>query len=469
MYTDIVNCGEKIFSGQGFFGIAASRLPPRENRTEPSRHRGGGNRENYRTARTLHPRRETKMPEKKGNNRQENLLGPYDADACEVCGRCLVQCPVLGLGEWQAKAEMRALREGRPGRYVLARCETCMACNVACPNGANPMMLFLDRFHEHISRRGLPSWSLYFQPHSKTNFRTAAIARMPTDERLLLEKWADTSPCDEFAYPGCNLCTTPYLTRAGFLEGLNIRGGLEHCCGEMYFRTGMFDQLRLTARHLNGYLDTLGAKKMMVLCTAGYNLFTNVLPRFGLTADVEISPYLPWLLRRLENGDIEIKRKLNITATIQESCHSKVLGQQYLETPRKILDIIGVRVREMDHSSECAYCCGIGGGFPAKKGYHPLAVMAATHRVLSEARRTRADAIATYCAGCLLSMSSQAAFLPGQMPIYHIIELIQLAAGEKPARRNLRRGMAMTAGALYRQLPRVFDPRRFKPDVLDLE
>jgi hypothetical protein len=80
------------------------------------------------------------------------------------------------------------------------------------------------------------------------------LRRHSTAEKKLLEKWADTSPCEEFAYAGCNICSAPYLTQAKFLQGLNIRGGLDYCCGEMYFRTGMLDQLRQTAARLNRYV-----------------------------------------------------------------------------------------------------------------------------------------------------------------------------------------------------------------------
>lgn len=387
--------------------------------------------------------------------RGKSLVEPFREEACVLCGRCLSECPVMKLPEREAKKEMAALRAGVGGRHVLKKCETCLACNVSCPNGANPAMLFIERFYErHAQKGGLPAWSGYFQPHESTNFRTTVITKLPEDEKKLLEKWADLSPCEEFAYPGCNLCTAPYLTRAGFLEGLNIRGGLQYCCGEMYFRTGMLDQLRQTAARMNNYFKTLGAKRMMVLCTAGYNLFSNVLPQYGLTADVEITSYIPWLWERLSSGEIPIKKQLKMSVTVQEPCHAKIFGPEYYELPRKILAHIGVEIREMTHNRDCAYCCGIGGGFPVEKSYHPLAIAASTIRVVAEARRAGADAVMTYCAGCMLSMSSLLSALPVKLPVYHIFELVQMAAGEKPLHRNMARGRQLLAGSIKNQMPR---------------
>jgi Fe-S oxidoreductase len=388
------------------------------------------------------------------------LLEPYDSEVCEVCGRCLMECPVMRLSESAARREMAALRDGRASRHVLKKCETCFACNLVCPNGANPMMLFQQRFYEEHKEAGLPEWSLYFQPHERRNFRTHVIRSLPAGEKLLLDKWADNSPCEEFAYPGCNLCTAPYLTQAKFLEGLNIRGGLDYCCGEMYFRTGMFDQLRQTAARLNRWLGKLGARRMMILCTAGYNLFTNVLPRFGLETDIEITSYLPWLWRRIESGDIAVTKPLNMSVTIQESCHAKVIGPEYLDLPRRIAERLGCEVIEAKQTRDCAYCCGIGGGFPAKKNYHPAAITRASLRAVFAADRAGSDAFMTYCAGCFQSLSACLAVYPTRKPVYHIFEMIQMAAGETPARFNSARGRQFLAGVLTNQLPKTLSRRR---------
>jgi Fe-S oxidoreductase len=390
-----------------------------------------------------------------------DFFAPYDAAACRACGDCLVKCPVMKLGRGDAEREIAALRAGKPGRFVRRRCESCMACNITCEQNAGPAMLFLDVFHKQIELHGRPAWSDYFQPHEENNFRNYVIRQLPADEKKMLEKWADTSPCEEFVYPGCNMCVTPYLTRAGFLSGLNIRGGPEYCCGEMYFRTGMFERLETQAKKLNGFVGKLGAKRMMILCTAGYNLFTNILPRHGFDADIEVTSYVSWLWERIEAGDIKITRKLDMTATIQESCHAKVFGPEYYDIPRKILGALGVEVIEMNESPECAMCCGIGGGFPAGSGYNPLDIARATLRVVHRAASTGAQAIVAYCSGCMQSMCSGMAVYPVKKPVYHLIQLLQMGVGEKPEiHLNKQRGALMMKGMLLNQSPMLLNPRR---------
>lgn len=388
---------------------------------------------------------------------------PYKRDACVECGECLVRCPVMSLGRDAAVSEMAALRAGRKGRHVLKRCQSCFACNLVCPKGANPAQLFIDVFHDDILKRGIAGWSRWFHPHEQDNFREYAIARLPAGEKKILSRWEDRTPCEEFVYPGCNLCVTPYITRASFLKDLNIRGGTELCCGEMYYRAGMYEQLRECAGRLNVFFEELGAKRMMILCTAGYNMFTNVLPQFGFESRAEITPYLPWLLERLESGCVPIVKKLDMRVTVHESCYGKTFGAGYYDIPRRILNVLGAEVVEMPHTKECSLCCGIGGGFPAGSGYNPIDISKATLRVVAEAVRTGADAVVTYCSGCLQSISTGMLIYPRKKPVYHLFQMVQMAAGERVEEElNRERAAMMLKGMLLKQSPMLLDARRRK-------
>ena len=59
----------------------------------------------------------------------------FDEAACDFCGLCFHQCPVLALPLEEAQAEIRGLVHGGRSK-VLARCTGCMACARACPVGA---------------------------------------------------------------------------------------------------------------------------------------------------------------------------------------------------------------------------------------------------------------------------------------------------------------------------------------------
>lgn len=389
----------------------------------------------------------------------------YLEDDCEQCGTCLSRCPVMGLSTTEAKVEIRNLREGRYSR-VLRDCTTCFACDFACPRGCNPGELVQERWRLMNRERGPRERARYFLPHSKPNFRTYVIDRMPPEEKALVESWRDLTPAEEVCYPGCNIITTPLLTRTRALEGLDIRGGLEYCCGEMYFRMGLFDQVRQVAKKTQAYFDVLGAKKVTILCTAGYYMFTRVLPHFGADYSFEMESYLHLLKRRLDSGELEFTRPLDMTVTIQESCYGKQFGPDYMDIPREILSRAGARVVEMENSRERMLCCGIGAGFSPYSAYNPLRMTLSALGLMREAKRSGADALVTYCSGCMQMFSTGRILYRTGLPIYHMLELVMMALGEEPPKFKERRARHMLEGMMRHQGPHLLSRRRFRvPDV----
>ncbi|HEY5526330.1 MAG TPA: (Fe-S)-binding protein [Candidatus Anoxymicrobiaceae bacterium] len=392
---------------------------------------------------------------------------PYLSDSCEQCGTCLTLCPVMRLEPAEAKREIANLREGRPSR-VLKECTTCLDCDFFCPNGCNPGELIINRFGEVVRERGLPERARFFMPHSPVNFRTFVLDGMTPREKEIVESWRDMSPADEVCYPGCNMIATPLLTQTSALDGLDIRGGLEFCCGEMYWRMGMFDKLEEVARKTQAYFDALGASKVTILCSAGYYMFTEVLPHFGADYKFEMVSYLEVLDRKLEAGELKIRKPLDMTVTIQESCYGKQFGHDYLALPRRILERAGAQVIEMGCSGECMLCCGIGAGFSPYSAYNPLRLVPYTVKVMREAGRTGADAIVTYCSGCLQMFSTGKLVYPFGPPVYHVLELLGMALGETPEKWHGRFARRMLAGTLLKQGPALLSPRRFKSSEIDI-
>ena len=258
------------------------------------------------------------------------FFSAFDPEKCNDCGLCFHQCPVMRLPLEEAKQEIQRLRNGQETATVLSKCESCFTCDYICPENAHPTSLILDRWQKDYERRGLPNRARYFMPLLAPNFRTYVIDRLPEDERAMLRSWLDESPAEEIFYPGCNWITAPHLAKTSLLDGYRIRGSLAMCCGEMFFRMGLHDQLRQLARRLSAWLGRMGVRRMVIPCTAGLNLFTNVLPRFGFDYPLSVEHLLPILLRRIESGEIVLKRKLDWTVTVQDSCHAKEIGRAHV-------------------------------------------------------------------------------------------------------------------------------------------
>ncbi|MGV9173938.1 MAG: (Fe-S)-binding protein, partial [Promethearchaeia archaeon] len=266
--------------------------------------------------------------------------------------------------------------------------------------------------------------------------------------------------------PGCNIITFAELTQTSLFNELDIRGRLEYCCGETLFRTGYKDKLQQITKRLDNWFNKLKPRNLIVLCTAGTNVFKNVLPHYGLTYQFDsIKSYIQYLWERIKSGKIEIQNKLDMTVTIQESCYAKMFGDKYMDLPRKILNEIGVSVIETEQCREDMRCCGIAGGFSVDSSYCPTRIMKSVFTNIKEFKNTGADAICVYCAGCLATLLTPRPFyLKKYMKVYHIIELLQKAIGEEPMSYEAKKQRAKTFfwGILKHQLPKTLSRKRFK-------
>jgi len=390
----------------------------------------------------------------------------FDVSKCKLCGECLSRCPELNLSLKVAKQEKLKINKGEISPRVSRSCTGCFDCDFYCPNGANPCETIVNHWSEVYRGRGLLERARYFQPMGPGNFRSYAIERLPADEKARLAGWDDSSPCEEFIYPGCNVCTVPYLTETSLLPRIPIRGGLSWCCGETYFRTGMFDLAEEQGRRMQARFADMGAKNILMMCTAGTFLFTRVMPeRLGIKFQAKFKPLVRYLWEELESGRIKVERKLNLRATVQDSCYSKFLEPDYIELPRRILQKIGVEVAEMPRSRERMVCCGIGAGFSIESCYNTLDLTRSTLKRLHEAKKTGADILCVYCAGCLQMMGTGSLLYPGAQQIYHLLELVQMAAGETPKHRIRQRAATMFSGMLVNQAPKLLSRSRFRPTL----
>ncbi len=397
------------------------------------------------------------------------FFDPFDENACTRCGICLEKCPVMDFSEEEAKIEIKKIIENESS-IVLKNCQSCFTCNFYCPENAHPASLILKRWNEQYKEDGLKIRGKYYMtlyPHYP-NFRSYVMERLPKETKDLVKSWASLTPLkgDTLTYPGCNVITFAELTQSSLFKDLDIRGRLEYCCGETLFRTGYRDELFQVTKRLDAWFNSLKPKNLLVLCTAGTNVFKNVLPHYGLNYKFEsIKSYIQYLWEKIEKGEVIVKDKLDMTVAIQDSCYSKMFGEEYMDLPRKILQFIGVKVVEIDACREDMRCCGIGGGFSVDSAYHPLRLTKSTFRNLKEIKEQNVDALCVYCAGCLATyLTSMNLYFKKKIKVYHIIELLQMAIGEKPMSNKTKnkRAKHFFWGIIKNQLPKTISKKTFK-------
>jgi Fe-S oxidoreductase len=390
----------------------------------------------------------------------EGFREVLDWDKCTGCGECLLNCRYIKFTREEAIRDIGKINKGLHGQSrAVMKCMSCYACNAFCPNGAHPYERIHYAWNERYEKEGLPARASYLMPGRIPNFRQSL--KYSTNETMLHEKWAsDEPPAKTCLYPGCNLLAMPLLADGGIFERLPVWGRWDLCCGEMFFRMGVLEPVERQSKYLTAFYQDKVIDELVFVCPAGYNMFTNILPRqFGARFDFKKTYFTDWFIDRLEDDTFKIKKKLSGTVVIHDSCHARVLGGEFMESQRRLLKMLGLDVVETEQNREHGLCCGVAAGCNsfslidlARCGLNGLAAL----------DRAKADEASIYCTGCLLTLGIFRLLNPFGKRLRHIVEYSREAIGEKVDRRNTKKALQMAFGIGMNALPKYIDPRHFK-------
>ncbi len=383
---------------------------------------------------------------------------------CDLCGECLARCRYLALTPREAVEEMKRLVAGEPTRVVHRRCISCYACDVFCPHDCHPYELIIRAWHERYRERGLPVRASYLMPASHPNFRSDLVRTMAPWEQELIRTWKATPPEGELVlYPGCNALTLPHLLHGPHMDGIVVSGDFELCCGEMYFRMGLFDVVERVAERLTAYYRGRDIGTMLFACPAGLNLFRNVLPgQFGADFSFRTRYLGDYILEKVESGELGLKRELNRSVAVHDSCHGRVLGDEVTASTRKLYALMGLETREMVGDPADGLCCGMAAGC---NRYRPEDMYLAAVKELRAAARTGAGELATYCGGCHLTLAMMRWLFPTRQPVRHLLEYLKEALGEDPYYPAPRRTLRMFANVVRKAFPKLASRRTYRIEI----
>ena len=386
----------------------------------------------------------------------------FDESKCDRCLACLELCAYLDLERDEAAREKEELIQGGPAKRVLAECVSCHACDVFCEKGCSPYGLIIERWFERYQKEGLPERARYFMPHSAANFRGFVMDKLPAKEKALVKKWGAKKArlTGTVLYPGCNFTAQAFLSQSRLFDGMTLHGGLDLCCGEMYYRMGLFDQVEKTAAALVAYYAEHEIETMVFVCPACYNMFTNILPeKFGVKFKFKTRFITDVLLEKIAQGTLRLDKPVNRTVAVHDSCHARILGPEFSKKQRELLRAAGVTPMEPNPGGADGICCGIAAGCSR---YDPRDVLRVSKMAIDAARRSGAKEIAAYCGGCLLVLSGIGSVMPGGLPVLHSLQYVAMAMGEKPELKQTSRAMLISLGVARHSIPAALSKKRFK-------
>lgn len=407
---------------------------------------------------------------------------------CNKCGLCMAACPVykeLLVESASPRGKVQLSRHVMEGdleitpkvKEILSKCLLCGSCVAACPSGVQGDRLFSGLRWRATQRYGV-DWKkrVLFQVLARP-WMTSASARMGRWARALVPKWAEANmragnlpldripPLNErpFAAEAPEMtkaqgelrarvmyfhgCATNYLfadvgravlsvlSRMG-VEVITPKG--QGCCGVPIFLSGAREAaVECIAQVIKVFgredvdavvvdCATCGAAlvkeyphMLRELAQLGENVGEDIMEGSRILAqkakDVTafVGDHMSWLPDLLEGGP-----KLKVT--YHDPCHL-LKGQGVAILPRKVLaSLPNLEFVEMEEPDAC---CGGGGSFQVE---HPDVSAAITARKINSIDGTGAQAVATGCPGCRITIGAHLDPRK-QMKVLHPVQLVRWA------------------------------------------
>ena len=366
-----------------------------------------------------------------------NRVSAFREDLCNLCGECLHQCPVLELPLEIAKQEIKRLIEGKESKFALSKCNTCFSCNFYCPQGANPYQLILERWNAMYKKRGAPPLYKFVCPTETPNIWQLLNIFLSKQERRWISDWMSYTPKkdDDLLVIGNYTHLFPFIIGGSkLLDYFKPIDLVDHWEGGAYlYQGGYLDIVQKIAKKCRNDFENWGVKNVAHTLDAVQYIFSEVHPNeMNVNHEQKFINFNHWLLNSLETGKIPIINRLNFSVTIHDNCYSKASGGKYWTPPRKILKICGCEIKEMEHIKEDSLCCGFGAGASWVKNISiPFDIISEGRKKFREAEETGADALVSYCGGCIYLLWATRELIGSKIDLYHIIEIARMAMGEQ--------------------------------------
>lgn len=397
----------------------------------------------------------------------------FKEDLCDSCGLCFHLCPVLHLPLEKAKQEIINLIKGKESKYVLNKCNTCFSINLYCPNQANPYQLILESWNKIYKKRGAPPLYRFVCPTEEPNLWQLLNLFLSNTEKKWIHKWMYNVPKQEdtVLLIGSYTHLFPFIIGGSkLLEYFKPIDLIDHWEGGAYlYQGGYLDVVKEIANQTKKDFDGWNVKRIVALLDTVEYMFNNVHPKeMGVEHNRDLINFHDWLIENIDSGEINLPNQLNMNVTIHDNCFSKVLGGKYWDKPRKILNKSGCNIIEMRHIKKDALCCGFGAGASWVKNIAlPFDIISEGMKKFREAEETGAQALISYCSGCIYLLWATRELIGSKIDIFHIIEVVRLSMGEKLnyPKDHIKRAWDIIAIISYSLLLSIFKKNFFIKDL----
>ncbi|MCK4828001.1 (Fe-S)-binding protein, partial [bacterium] len=338
---------------------------------------------------------------------------------------------------------------------------------------ANPYQLILERWNDLYIKRGAPPLYKFVCPTEEPNIWQLLNLFLSEQEKQWIHEWMNNipEPSDIVLLIGSYTHLFPFIIGGSkLLEPFTPVDPIDQWEGGAYlYQGGYLDVVQKIAERTKRDFDKWGVKTIVPLLDAVQYIFTETHPKeMGVKHSQRFINFHDWLLENINSGKIKLENKLDIKVTIHDNCYSKAQGGAYWDKPREILKKCNCEILEMRHIKEDSLCCGFGTGASWVKNVSiPFDIISEGIKKFKEAEETGADALVSYCSGCIYLLWATRELIGSKIDVYHIIEIVRMSMGERinyPSD-NINRAWDMIAIITYQLLVSVFQKKFFIKEI----
>ncbi|MBX7220805.1 MAG: (Fe-S)-binding protein [Blastocatellia bacterium] len=331
----------------------------------------------------------------------EKFITPEELWSCTTCQACVHECPV-NIEHVPTIVDMR--------RYLVLT-------EADFPGELQTLFTNLENKYSPwaFSHSARADWS------EGMNIKTMSMAQAQGEDIEVLF-WVGCAGSYDDRYRKVVQSVARLLQKANIKFA--ILGKEEKCTGDPARRAGneYLAQSLITenVETMNGY----GVKKVLTSCPHCFNTIKNEYPEFG--GNYEVMHHSQYLSQLVAEKRITLTQKIEATAVYHDSCYLGRSNNVYDAPRQTLVQIGGMKLKEMERSRDKGMCCGAGGARMFMEENIGTRVNVERAR---QALETKPDVVASACPFCMTMMNDGVKAHESTVKVFDIAELLDQAAG----------------------------------------